>query len=58
MQLSSNRHKFNRTRYISTHEQCGPEVWYSSKKSPWKISAIEKESIDGLRGFGWVNKRR
>lgn len=52
MQISSNRHKFNKTRYISTHEQGGPEVWYSSKKSPWKISAMEKESIDGLRGFG------
>ena len=58
MQISSNRHKFNKTRYTSTHEQGGPEVWYSSRTYPWKMFALEKESIDGIRGFGWVNKRR
>ena len=52
MQISSNRNKFNKTRYTSTHEQGGPEVWYSSSKSPWKIFSLEKESIDGIRGFG------
>ena len=52
MQISSNRHKFNKTRYTSTHEQGGPEVWQSSRTYLWKMLTLEKESIDGIRGFG------